>query len=72
MKLLKQNISNHISLLESDMEAFGHLFKPKTILKKNFFYVKAKIVNFKDLSQKGFFGYFKLTLLVLSKFCISL
>ena len=58
MKLLKQNISKHISLSESDMEAFCHLFKPKTILKKNFLLREGEVCQFEEFITKGLFRVF--------------
>ena len=53
--LLKQNISNHISLTGSEMEAFCNLFQSKIIKKKSFLLREGEICKFEGFVTKGIF-----------------
>jgi CRP-like cAMP-binding protein len=54
-ELLKQNINNHISLSEKEMEEFCNLFQQKEIKKKNFLLRKGEICKFEGFVTKGIF-----------------
>jgi CRP-like cAMP-binding protein len=53
--LLKQNIANHISLSENEMEDFCSLFDKKLIQKKNFLLREGEICKFEGFVTKGLF-----------------
>ena len=57
-ELLKQNITNHIALSDEEMEIFCDLFRPKTILKKDFLLRKGEICKFEGFVTKGLFRVF--------------
>jgi CRP-like cAMP-binding protein len=54
-ELLKQNINNHISLSEKEIEEFCNLFQQKEIKKKNFLLRKGEICKFEGFVTKGIF-----------------
>jgi CRP-like cAMP-binding protein len=54
-ELLKQNINNHISLSEKEIEEFRNLFQQKEIKKKNFLLRKGEICKFEGFVTKGIF-----------------
>ncbi len=54
-ELLKQNISNHISLTVSEMEEFCSLFKEKNIKRKNFLLREGEVCKFEGFVTKGLF-----------------
>ncbi len=58
--LLKQNISNHISLTEKEMEAFCNLFQSKIIKKKSFLLREGEVCKFEGFVNKGLFRVFHL------------
>jgi len=53
--LLKQNIAQHISLSESETEAFCDLFQQKAIKKKSFLLREGEICRFEGFVTKGLF-----------------
>ena len=53
--LLKQNIAQHISLSESETEAFCDLFQQKAIKKKSFLLRAGEICRFEGFVTKGLF-----------------
>ena len=53
--LLQKNIAAHISLSDTEMEAFCNLFEHKTIKKKSFFLREGEICKFEGLVTKGLF-----------------
>jgi CRP-like cAMP-binding protein len=54
-ELLKQNISNHIALTDSEMEEFCNLFKNKIIKKKSFLLREGEVCKFEGFVTKGIF-----------------
>ena len=54
-ELLKQNISNHISLTDSEMSAFCNLFQNKNIKKKSFLLREGEVCKFEGFVTKGIF-----------------
>jgi CRP-like cAMP-binding protein len=54
-ELLKQNISNHISLSSSEMQGFCNLFKNKTVKKKSFLLREGEVCKFEGFVIKGIF-----------------
>ena len=54
-ELLKQNIANHISLSEKEMEEFCSLFKENNIKKKNFLLREGEVCKFEGFVTKGLF-----------------
>jgi CRP-like cAMP-binding protein len=52
---LKKNIAAHISLEDSEMEAFCNLFEHKTIRKKSFLLREGEICKFEGFVTKGLF-----------------
>ncbi|MCD0488786.1 Crp/Fnr family transcriptional regulator [Pedobacter sp. MC2016-14] len=54
-ELLKQNISNHISLSEEETEGFCNLFERKLIKKKSFLLRAGEICRFEGFVTKGLF-----------------
>lgn len=54
-ELLKQNISNHISLTGSEMEEFCNLFQNKIIKKKSFLLREGEVCKFEGFVTKGIF-----------------
>ena len=53
--LLKQNIAQHISLSEIEMEAFCNLFQQKEIKKKSFLLKEGEVCKFEGFVTKGLF-----------------
>ena len=53
--LLKQNIAQHISLSENEIEDFCNLFEQKLIPKKNFLLREGEICKFEGFVTKGLF-----------------
>lgn len=53
--LLKQNISNHISISEDERDIFCNLFVPKLIKKKSFLLEEGEICKFEGFVIKGLF-----------------
>jgi CRP-like cAMP-binding protein len=54
-ELLKQNISNHISLTNNEMEEFCNLFQNKVIKKKNLLLREGEVCKFEGFVTKGIF-----------------
>lgn len=54
-ELLKQNIGNHISLTDNEMEEFCNLFQRRTIKKKVFLLREREICEFEGFVSKGLF-----------------
>jgi len=54
-KLLKQNITAHISLSDTEMEEFCNLFQQLTIKKKSFLLREGEICKFEGFVTKGLF-----------------
>ncbi len=54
-ELLKQNISNHISLTDNEMEEFCNLFQNKNIKKKSFLLREGEVCKFEGFVTKGIF-----------------
>ncbi len=54
-ELLQQNISNHISLTNGEMEEFCNLFQTKVIKKKNFLLREGEVCKFEGFVTKGIF-----------------
>ncbi|AXP82084.1 Cyclic nucleotide-binding domain protein [Mariniflexile rhizosphaerae] len=54
-ELLKQNIAAHISLSDTEMEAFCNLFQHKTIKKKSFLLRVGDVCKFEGFVIKGLF-----------------
>ena len=54
-ELLKQNISNHISLTDIEMEEFCNLFHTKIIKKKSFLLREGEVCKFEGFVTKGIF-----------------
>ena len=53
--LLQKNIAAHISLSDTEMEAFCNLFEHKTIKKKSFLLREGEICKFEGFVTKGLF-----------------
>ena len=53
--LLKQNINNHISLTDSEMDEFCNLFKNKSFKKKCFLLREGEVCKFEGFVTKGTF-----------------
>jgi CRP-like cAMP-binding protein len=53
--LLKQNIASHISLSETETEAFCNLFQQKIIKKKSFLLREGEVCKFEGFVTKGLF-----------------
>lgn len=54
-ELLKQNINKHITLSETEMDEFCHLFHNKTIKKKTFLLREGEVCDFEGFVAKGLF-----------------
>ena len=54
-KLLKHNISQHISLSDKEMLDFCSLFEPKKIKKKHFLFREGEVCKFEGFVTKGLF-----------------
>ena len=54
-ELLKQNITNHISLSENETAAFCDLFQQKLIKKKSFLLREGEVCKFEGFVTKGIF-----------------
>jgi CRP-like cAMP-binding protein len=54
-ELLKQNISSHISLTNSEIEEFCNLFQNKPIKKKSFLLREGEVCKFEGFVTKGIF-----------------
>ena len=54
-ELLKKNITAHISLEDSEMEAFCNLFEHKNIKKKSFLLREGEVCRFEGFVIKGLF-----------------
>ncbi|GGH12290.1 Crp/Fnr family transcriptional regulator [Sphingobacterium alkalisoli] len=55
IELLKQNITAHISLSDTETEAFYNLFQYKTIKKKSFLLREGEVCKFEGFVVKGLF-----------------
>jgi len=55
IKLLKNNIAEHISLSENETEAFCNLFEHETIKKKSFLLREGEVCKFEGFVVKGLF-----------------
>jgi len=55
IELLKQNITNHISISDNEMEAFCNFFQSKTIKKKHFLLRDGEVCKFEAFVTKGLF-----------------
>lgn len=58
IKLLKKNITAHISLSENEVEAFCNLFEQMLIPKKSFLLKEGEVCKFEGFVTKGLFRVF--------------
>ncbi|WP_209403919.1 Crp/Fnr family transcriptional regulator [Pseudozobellia sp. WGM2] len=54
-ELLRQNILNHITLSDEELESFCNLFNQKEVRKKNFLIREGEICKFEGFVTKGLF-----------------
>jgi CRP-like cAMP-binding protein len=54
-EILKQNIARHISISESEMEAFCDLFQSKQVKRKSFLLKEGEVCRFEGFVTKGMF-----------------
>jgi CRP-like cAMP-binding protein len=54
-EILKQNIARHISISESEMDAFCNLFQLKQVTKKSFLLKEGEVCKFEGFVTKGIF-----------------
>jgi len=55
IRLLQQNIKNHINLSEQELNSFCNLFQPATLKKKAFLLKQGEICKFEGFVVKGLF-----------------